>query len=50
MWWKISIPGLSEAFYFTGEPASLGYSGGGVDAVQQVTAYVALHEMKGYDA
>ena len=39
-WWEFYIPGLKNAFFFTGNPSELGFGGAEVDAVLEVTAYV----------
>lgn len=40
VWWEFYIPGLSKAFFFTGNPAPLGFAGAEVDSVLENTAYV----------
>lgn len=40
-WFEFYIPGLTNAFYFTGVPVPLGFGGAEVDSVLEITAYVA---------
>ena len=41
VWFEFYIPGLTNAFYFTGVPVPLGFGGAEVDSVLEITAYVA---------
>lgn len=40
IWWEFYIPGLTKAFFFTGNPSPLGFAGAEVDSVLENTAYV----------
>ena len=40
MWWEFYVPGLTDAFFFTGNPSPLGFAGAEVDSVLENTAYV----------
>lgn len=40
MWWEFYIPGLTKAFFFTGNPSPLGFAGAEVDSVLENTAYI----------
>ena len=39
-WWEFYIPGLTMAFFFTGNPSPLGFAGAEVDSVLENTAYI----------
>jgi hypothetical protein len=40
IWWQVKIPGMDDAFFFPGQPVSLGFSGAEVDSVLEATANV----------
>lgn len=40
VWWEFYIPGLENAFFFTGDPSPLGFAGAEVDSILESTAYV----------
>lgn len=40
MWWEFYVPGLTKAFFFTGNPSPLGFAGAEVDSVLENTAYI----------
>lgn len=40
VWFAIVIPGLTEAFYFTGNPSEMGLPEAGVSAVLEITNYI----------
>lgn len=40
VWWEFYIPGLSKAFFFTGNPSELGFAGAEVDSVLETSVYV----------
>lgn len=48
-WICIQTPD-NAAFYFSGEPANLGYGGAEVNNVQEVTGYVSVSKVIGYAA
>lgn len=48
MWFEFYHPGMTDGFFFTGEPAELGFGGAGVDAANTVNAYVTPNEIKGW--
>ena len=39
-WCEFYIPGLTKAFFFTGNPSPLGFAGAEVDSVLENTAYI----------
>lgn len=47
-WICIQTPD-GAAFYFTGEPAKLGYGGAEVNSVQEVAGYISVSKVHGYD-
>lgn len=40
VWFYIEIPGLSEGFYFPGNPSNMGIPEAGVNAVLEITNYI----------
>jgi len=40
VWFKIYVPGLTKAVYFTGIPSELGMPGVSVNAVLEINAYI----------
>lgn len=40
VWWEFYVPGLTKAFFFTGNPSPLGFAGAEVDSVLENTVYV----------
>lgn len=49
-WFAIVIPGLTKAFYFTGNPSPLGLSAIEVDSVLEIEPYISPNEIKGWSA
>lgn len=49
-WFAIVIPGLTKAFYFTGNPSPLGLSAIEVDSVLEIEPYISPNEIKGWNA
>ena len=47
-WFVVIVPGLTESFYFQGEPAPLGLSAIEVDSVLEIDAYVAPTDVAGW--
>jgi hypothetical protein len=50
LWVEIYIPGLTDSFYFSGIPSSLGLSGTDVDAVLEIGAYMTPNQLVGWEA
>ena len=46
-WFEIAIPGR-DSFYFTGEPADLGFSGATVNSVQTINGYIIPSSVSGF--
>lgn len=46
MWFEFYHPDLTDGFFFTGEPVSLGFGGADVDAAFNVTGYIVPNEIK----
>lgn len=40
VWWEFYVPGLTKGFFFTGNPAPLGFAGAEVDSVLENSVYV----------
>ena len=40
VWWEFYVPGLTKAFFFTGNPSELGFNGAEVGAVLETAVYV----------
>ena len=49
-WFAIIIPGLTQAFCFSGDPSPLGLSAIEVDAVLEVDAYITPTAISGWEA
>lgn len=49
MWWEFYIPGLTKAFFFTGNPSPLGFAGAEVDSVLENSAYITPTGNIGWD-
>lgn len=49
-WFEIWIPGLTKSFFFAGTPSPLGLGAMEVDAVLEVSAYVAPNQIEGWAA
>lgn len=49
-WYVINVPGLTNAFYFAGDPASLGMPAAEVDSVLEATGYIAPNQVSGWAA
>lgn len=47
-WFCITHPNLENAFYFTGEPVSLGFSGASVNEALNATANVIAGKIEGW--
>lgn len=39
-WFVVQIPGITECWYFQGEPSSLGVPGASVDSVLEISVYI----------
>ena len=48
MWFVLTLPGLTDSFFFKAIPSSLGVIGMEVDAVAEVTAYVSPNAVTGW--
>ena len=48
-WWEFYVPGLTKAFFFTGNPSPLGFAGAEVDSVLENTAYITPNGNIGWD-
>lgn len=48
-WYEIAIPGR-DSFYFTGEPADLGFAGASVNSVQTIHGYIVPNVISGFAA
>ena len=48
-WFEVYIPGR-DSFYFTGEPADLGFAGASVNSVQTIHGYVVPNVISGFAA
>lgn len=46
-WFEISIPSR-DSFYFTGEPADLGFSGASINSVQTIHGYIVPNVISGF--
>ncbi len=46
-WYEIAIPGR-DSFYFTGEPADLGFAGASVNSVQTMHGYIVPNVISGF--
>lgn len=49
MWYEVKIPGR-DSFYFTGEPADLGFAGASVNSVQTIHGYIVPNVISGFAA
>ena len=49
MWFAIVVPGLTDAFFFAGDPSPLGLSAIEVDAVLEIEPYITPTEVHGWD-
>lgn len=49
MWWEFYVPGLTKAFFFTGNPSPLGFAGAEVDSVLENSAYITPTGNIGWD-
>jgi hypothetical protein len=47
-WFVISIPGLTDSFYFAGSPVALGLSAVEVDSVAEIDAYISPNQIVGW--
>ncbi|MBS6475123.1 MAG: hypothetical protein KH354_03975 [Clostridiales bacterium] len=50
IWFVVVIPGLTRAFYLSGEPAELGLSAIEVDSVLEINPYITPNNIHGWDA
>lgn len=48
-WYEVKIPGR-DSFFFTGEPADLGFSGATVNSVQTIHGYIVPNVISGFAA
>ena len=48
-WFAVVIPGMTKAFFFTGEPSPMGLGSIGVDAVLETEAYITTNSIHGWD-
>ena len=48
-WFQVIIPGLTESFYFKGDPSSLGMPSADVGGILETTAYVVPTKVIGWD-
>lgn len=48
-WFAITVPGLTDSFFFAAIPSTLGVIGMEVDAVAEVTAYVSPNDVEGWE-
>lgn len=48
-WFVVTIPGLTDSFFFKAVPSALGVLGMDVDAVAEVTAYVSPNDVEGWE-
>ena len=48
MWFAVVIPGLTKAFYFAGQPSDLGLSAIEVDAVLEISPYITVSQIAGW--
>lgn len=50
MWWRVTIPGVSNKFFFAGQPVANGLTGMGVDEAADLTLNVACEKVEGWAA
>lgn len=50
MWFAIVVPGLTKAFYFSGEPSPLGLSAISTDSVLEVNPYITADNIAGWQS
>lgn len=50
IWFAVVIPGLTKAFYFSGDPSPLGMSAVEVDAVLEIEPYITPSKIEGWAA
>ena len=48
MWFEFYHPDMTDGFFFTGVPASLGFGGATVDSANTINAYVTPNTIKGW--
>lgn len=48
-WYAVTVPGLTDSFFFAAIPSALGVIGMEVGAVAEVTAYVSPNEVDGWE-
>ena len=48
-WFAVIVPGLTKAFFFSGDPSPLGLSGVDVDSVLTVDAYITPTSITGWN-
>jgi hypothetical protein len=48
-WFAITVPGLTDSFFFAAIPSALGVIGMEVDAVAEVTAFVSPNDVTGWE-
>lgn len=49
-WYCVNVPGLTNAFYFAGDPARIGMPSAEVDSVLEATGYIAPNQVAGWAA
>lgn len=49
MWFQFSHPKMTNGFFFTGEPAALGFGGAAVDSALNINAYITPKKIIGKD-
>lgn len=47
-WFEITVPGLTDKFYFAGVPSPLGLNAMEVGSVLEVSAYIAPNQIEGW--
>ena len=48
VWFEITHPKLTKSFFFSGEPAPLGFSAADVDNALEIDAYITPHQIVGW--
>ena len=46
-WFEIAIPGR-DSFYFSGDPAALGFAGASVNSVMTIHGYIVPNKVTGF--
>lgn len=50
MWFEVAIPGMTNSFFFSGEPTPLGLGAISVDSVLEIDAYITPNTIVGWAA